>query len=221
MKIILISASPRKEKSHTFALAKEVLKGCNNNTNIHIETEIVHLRDFKIEFCIDCEMCHKNCLECPIKDDVRSIQDKMLLADGIVFASPNYISMITGTMKTLFDRSSHFIHCQRLLDKYTTGVVTSGSGNDTSVLNYIKSFALICGAQYVNGVSSSAMKVKEKTDEAFKVGKSLVLSIKNKIEFSDQIQIINNYKEHFKHLVEMRKNDWVGEYNYWLKKGEF
>jgi len=44
MKIMLISSSPHKEKSQTFLLAKEVLKGCSDS----VKTEVIHLCDFKI-----------------------------------------------------------------------------------------------------------------------------------------------------------------------------
>jgi len=87
MKILLISSSPRKEKSQTFALAREVLKGCSDS----IESEIIHLCDKKIEFCRHCEACHKKIMNCPIKDDAGVILNKMLEADGILLASPNYI----------------------------------------------------------------------------------------------------------------------------------
>lgn len=45
MQILLISSSPRKEKSQTFLLAKEVLNGCCSVT----ETEVIHLCDYKEE----------------------------------------------------------------------------------------------------------------------------------------------------------------------------
>ena len=89
MKILLISSSPRKEKSQSFLLAREVLRGCLNETQ---EGEAIH-------------------------------------------------NQITASLKALFDRSSHFIHCKRLLGKYVAGVVASGSGQDKDVLNYIRYYA--------------------------------------------------------------------------------
>jgi len=127
MKILLLSSSPHKEKSQTYLLAKEVLRGCGKTG---IESEIIHLCDLKIEFCHHCEACHKKILSCPIRDDVRSILKKMLEAEGIILATPNYINQVTASMKAFFDRSSHFIHCKRLLGKYIAGVVSSGSGQD-------------------------------------------------------------------------------------------
>jgi len=211
---MLISSSPHKEKSQTFLLAKEVLKGCSDS----VKTEVIHLCDFKIEFCRHCEECHKKIMNCPIEDDVGIILKKMLETDVIILASPNYINQITASMKALFDRSSHFIHCRRLLGKYILGVVSSGSGQDKDVLDYLKHYAHTCGAQYAGGVSSRAPVSKEKMEEAFKLGNKSVLDIKEKRMFSEQIKIIDKGKEHFKKIIQMRKDEWIEEYQYWLDK---
>ena len=216
MKILLVSSSPRKEKSQTFYLAKEVLKGCGAKG---VKTEIIHLCQLKIEFCRHCEACHKKILACPIKDDVQTVLQKMLNADGIILASPNYINQVTGAMKTLFDRSSHFIHCKRLLGKFIAGVVSSGSGRDKDVLNYIKYYAHTCGAQYSGGVSARVPINKEKIKKAFKLGQKLFTVIKDKRKYPAQIKIIEIGKRHFRKIMLKRKNQWLEEYLYWQQKG--
>jgi len=147
------------------------------------------------------------------------ILEKMLEAEGIIFASPNYINQITASMKALWDRSSHFIHCKRLLGKYVVSVVSSGSGQDKDVLNYIKHYAHTCAAQYTGGVSSRVPINKEKMEEALKLGNKLMLDIQEKKVFPEQIKAIEAFKEHFKNVMQMRKDDWVEEYQYWLNKG--
>jgi multimeric flavodoxin WrbA len=216
MKILLISCSPHKEKSRTFLLAKDVLKGLEQE---RAEIEIIHLANFKIFYCKHCEECHKNILHCPVPDDTEMILKKMLEADGIILASPNYINQITALMKALFDRSTHFIHCKRLLGKYIAGVVSSGSGQDKDVLDYIKYYGHTCGAQYSGGVSSDAQSIAKKKDEAFKLGRKLVMDIQEKKAYPEQLEIIGKGKEHFKRLIEARKKEWAGEYQYWQEKG--
>lgn len=216
MKVLIISSSPRKEKSQTFLLAREVLSGCGNQD---VESVVIHLCDLKIEFCRHLEACHNKILSCPIKDDVHMILQKMLEADGIILASPNYINQVTASMKALFDRASHFIHCKRLLGKYITGVVSSGSGQNKEVLDYIGYYAHTCGAQYSGGVSSRAPCSKEKMKEAWQLGKGFALDIKEKRIFPEQMKIIEDGKEHFKRIIEIRKNDWQEEYQYWQSKG--
>lgn len=214
MKILLISSSPRKEKSQTLLLAKEVLRGCAGSA----EAEIIHLADCRIKFCRHCERCHRNIMQCPLKDDVHSILEKMLQAKGIILASPNYINQVTASMKAIFDRSSHFIHCKRLLGKYVAGVVSSGSGQDREVLDYIKHYSHVCGAQYAGGVSAGVPLGNEKKDEAFNFGRSLAAAIKDKRQFPGQVKIIEAGKEHFKAIMEKRKDEWLEEYRYWQEK---
>ena len=216
IKVLLISSSPHTEKSRTFSLAKDVLIGLSQEG---ADIETVHLDDFKVFFCKHCEECHKDILHCPLPDDVHVILKKMLEADGIIFASPNYINQVTASMKALFDRLSHFIHCKRLLGKYVLGVVSSGSGQDKDVLDYIRYYAHICGAQYSGGVSSTVPIGNEKKQEALKLGESLNKDIKDKRLFPEQMKIIEAGKEHFKKIIEMRKNVWIEEYQYWKDKG--
>jgi multimeric flavodoxin WrbA len=216
MKILLISSSPRKEKSQTLLLAREVLRGCADKT---LKTEIIHLCDLKIGFCQHCERCHREILCCPIEDDVQKIQRKMLEADGIILASPNYMNQINAVLKAVLERSSHFIHCKRLLGKYIAGVVSSGSGQDKDVLDYIAYCGHTYGAQYAGGVSSRAPVSKEKMEEAFRLGSELALCIKEKRQFPDQMRIIEEGKEHFRKIVQMRKEEWKEEYQYWRDKG--
>jgi len=216
VKVLLISSSPHKEKSKTFFLAKGVLGGLLKEG---CDCEAIHLDDFRIFFCKHCEECHKKILHCSVLDDVNIILKKMLEADGIILASPNYINQVTASMKALFDRSSHFIHCKRLLGKYIAAVVSSGSGQDKEVLDYIRFYAHTCGAQYSGGVSSAAHLVQEKTEEAAKFGRKLALDIKEKKTYPDQIELIDNGKQHFREIIKLRKNEWQEEYQYWLDKG--
>jgi multimeric flavodoxin WrbA len=215
MKILLISASPRKEKSQTFLLAKEALKGLG----VSAKVEIIHLCDHDIKFCQNLEECHKKILHCSVKDDVTMLLKKMLDADGIILASPNYINQVTASMKALFDRSSHFIHCKRLMDKYIVGVVSSGSGRDTAVLDYIKHYSNACGAQYAGGVSSGVPISDDKKQEAIKLGKALITAIEKRASFPDQIKFIEMTRGYFKAVMEKRKHEWAEEYQYWKDKG--
>lgn len=197
-------------------MAKEVLRSCSSEA---VDSEIIHLCDFKINFCRHCEECHKKIMHCLIADSIPQILKKMLEADGIILASPNYINQVTASMKALFDRCTHFIHCKRLLGKYITGCVSSGSGQDKDVLDYIKYYAHTCGAQYSGGVSSRVPLSKEKMEEAYRLGEKLTADIKEEREYPDQIEIIERGKQHFREIIKARKNAWEAEYQYWRDKG--
>jgi len=215
MNMLLISASPRKARSQTFALARAVAKGARAGARI----DIVHLRDLRIDYCTHCEACHVSCMHCPIKDDVHRLLDKMLAADGIILATPNYINQVTAALKAVLDRSSHFIHCKRLLGKYLCGVVTSGSGaQDDIVLDYLGYYAHVCGAQYSGGVSAAAYAVDAKRSEAVKLGRRLAQDIATKKQYPAQLKIIEQGRTHFRTIIELRRKHWLGEYQYWKQR---
>ena len=216
MKVLLISSSPHREKSSTFLLASEILRGAKDQGAV---CEALHLDNYKVFFCKHCEACHKNILRCSLKDDVNTILQKILNADGLILASPNYINQVTALMKALFDRSAHFIHCKRLLDKYAAGVVTSGSGQNKEVLDYIEFYVHTCGAQYSGGVSSLQQFATDKKEEAFRLGRKLALDIKEKKEYLGQLQTIEQGKQYFARIIKLRKDDWPEEYKYWAQKG--
>jgi len=216
MKILLISSSPHKEKSKTFSLAREVLKGLPQEL---ADIDTIHLSDFSVLFCKHCERCHKNMMHCSLSDDTHVILIKMLKADGIILASPNYINQVTASMKALFDRSSHFIHCKRLLSKYIAGVVSSGSGQDKNVLDYIEYYGHICGAQYSGGVSCAVQSISEKKEDAIRLGRKLATDIQEKKIYPEQLELLEKNKQHFRQIIEARKNEWAEEYDYWKRKG--
>ena len=216
MKILTISASPRKESGNTFGLLEEVLSILPEEG---FRVENIHLCDLKIEFCRDCEVCHKKILLCPIKDDAHLLIEKMIESKGIIFSSPVYINHITGYLKTFLDRTSHFIHCQRLLGKYIAAVATSGGGSHEMVPEYIKHYALICGAQYVGGVSTTVPVTEEVKVKARNLGKDFVAAITMRKEFSDQMMAIRDWREYFKKIIVGRKDEWPGEYQYWEERG--
>ena len=216
MKILVISSSPHKEKSRTFMLAKQVLLPLSEKKAV---IEVIHLEDLRIVFCKHCEACHKKILHCSVSDDVPALIKKILEAEGIILATPNYINQVTASMKALFERASHFIHCQRLLGKYVAGVVSSGSGNDRPVLDYLRFYSHICGAQYSGGVSAAAHEVEKKAGEAHKLGQKLAADIQDKNIYPEQIKIIESSRAHFKQVILMRQEDWAEEYQYWQKKG--
>ena len=117
-------------------------------------TELVHLGDYKINFCIGCDKClrkvHKIQAEagfnvspvpvreynCSIKDGMQELHQKMLDADAIILMSPVYIASIPGQVKTFIDRCRTFVHDFRLQDKVATAMTIGffrNAGQDTAL----------------------------------------------------------------------------------------
>lgn len=216
MKILLISGSPRGERSVTYGLAKEIARGARE-AGAEVETE--HLSGRKVGFCHACESCHKGAMTCHIKDEAHLVILKMLNADGVVFATPNYVNQVTGQLKALFDRTSNLIHCQRLLGKYAAAAVSSGSGNNQPVTDYLSAYSRLCGAQFSGSVSCGHTPGADDLKAAYALGRKLAGDIKARTAYPEQTKEIEERRRYFAELVKRRKADWDGEYKYYTEKG--
>lgn len=98
-KVVVISTSLRHD-SNSEMLATAFAEGAESGGN---NVEFISLRGKKIEFCIGCLVCQKK-RQCVIKDDAIKIEQSVLNADVVVFATPIYYYEMSGQMKTLIDR---------------------------------------------------------------------------------------------------------------------
>jgi multimeric flavodoxin WrbA len=101
MKILAINGSHRKGKN-TAKMLEAVLAAAES---LGAETELVELMDYEIKECTSCNKCFFK-PECSITDDdMETLNQKMLAADGIVIGSPVYWSNVTGRLKDFIDRT--------------------------------------------------------------------------------------------------------------------
>ena len=215
MKVLGILGSPRGKRSQTRALAEAVLAGAREQG---AEIEVVDLSTERLAFCTACEACHKG-TKCPMDDDACRILERMLAADGIVLASPVYLNHVTAQMKTLLDRTSHFIHCLRLMDKYLAAVTTSGGGGGAETQAFLRKYAVTVGAQFVGGVDASVPLREADFATARNLGKTLVASVRDQACDPAQVLAIEEQKKRFGRIVGVHKDSWAHEYQYWREKG--
>src|SRR5512135_1197766 len=124
MKIVVSMGSPR--KGNTF-------RSCEEFRN-HLqavcpeEFEYIWLKDAHIEPCTGCFTCFPHGEDrCPHRsDDVRTIRQKMLDADAVIFASPVYSWNVPGQLKTFIDRISYTGHRPEFFGKKAFILVTTG-----------------------------------------------------------------------------------------------
>lgn len=216
MKILGICASPRGSKSTTLRLVQAALDGAKASG---AEVEMVDVCGLDIKFCNACQVCFQKG-KCVHKDGFQGLYDKILAADGLVWGSPNYFQTVTAQMKTLIDRMADAVHCQLLSGKYCCSVASGGS-NYQQVTTYLDGLMINFGA-FVTGSVGAAMSDGPKAQEraemmAILLGKSLVSDIRVKRDYIEQRNMQEEIREHFKSLVEMNKESWVHEYEYWRR----
>ncbi|MDD5287054.1 MAG: flavodoxin family protein [Desulfuromonadaceae bacterium] len=220
MKILAIIASPRGMQGNTGRLLEEVLAGVKESG---AETEILSLKTLQVQPCVACDVCHATGI-CNIKDDYESIKDKMLVCDGFILASPNYIFSVSAQMKALFDRCNGLIHCMALEGKYAAIVETSGGGEDGEVIAYMERFVNTLGANSVGGIGSPMAGIRSFPDEtnlyekARNLGRELCRSVTERPKFHLQDEFIIAFRGRMAALVDLMKEYWVFEREQWEKK---
>lgn len=215
MKILAIGGSPRGAKSQTYRLTEALLGEAKARG---ADVEFVDLGKAKLEFCRACDTCHRG-PKCVLDDDGGNVLSRMLAADGIVLASPVYLDQVTAQMKTLLDRTSHFIHCLRLGGKYLASVTTSGGGGGEATAAFLKRYAVTVGAQFAGSVDARVPLGEANTAAAQALGASLVAAIAEKKTWPDQTEAIDEQLQRFGQIIAFRKDHWPFEYKYWQDKG--
>jgi len=103
-----------------------------------VESEIVVLRDCRLELCRGCKACfEKGESFCPLQDDVSLLIEKMIRSDGVVFATPNYSFQVSAWMKIFLDRLGFVFHRPRFFGKTWTSIVVQGIYGGGSIVKYL------------------------------------------------------------------------------------
>jgi len=218
MNIVALLASPHGLKGNTAALLQLVLEGAEAEGSI-TEIEIL-LKGDRVLPCLACDMCHKrgSCIQ---KDDFESIKTKIIGADALILASPNYINSVSAQMKAFFDRCCGVVHCMQLWGKYGVSVVTSGGDGEEAVAEYMNNFLITTGVVPVGAVSANMSNMpsenftEELRESARKLGKKLVTELlANKV--SPEVAARRNaFRDRMRSLMEWKKEEWPYEYEHW------
>ncbi|HHX75026.1 MAG TPA: flavodoxin family protein [Firmicutes bacterium] len=100
MLILGLAGSPRRN-GNTEILLDEALAGAKA---AGAETEKIVLSTLKFSPCISCGNCEKtgNCI---LQDDMQAVYEKIIAADVMIFATPNYFYNVSAWAKAAIDRS--------------------------------------------------------------------------------------------------------------------
>jgi len=151
VRILGVQGSPRKSRN-TEALLRHALAAAEK---AGAETELVNLAELTIKPCIGCNTCVKE-KRCPLddEDDMGTVKEAILSADGVVFASPSYFGAVPGLLKNAMDRSRSLkMDGHRLRDKVVSAVSVAGlrHGGAERVAESITHFGLTHGMIAVGG----------------------------------------------------------------------
>ena len=108
MNILLINASPRKERSNTLRLARAFVDGVKEEAaeqGQEVDVREVVVADLDVKSCRGCFACWKSSAgKCVIHDDVAWFLESRLWANMVVWSFPLYYFSVPGQLKVLIDR---------------------------------------------------------------------------------------------------------------------
>lgn len=218
MKIIGILGSPR-TRGNTVLLLDAALAAA---AEAGAQTEKLGLAGLELNFCTGCGRCYATG-ECIHDDGVTMLQAKMMEADGIILASPNYIRSVTAQLKTLMDRSSLHIHCFLFTGKYGASVATTGGGGAEAVAEFANDYLRACGARTVGIAVAQGAGVGALVDQeaavarAAALGADLVAAIREQREYPDQAIAHESFCEQMKQLVTVMGDRAPFQFEHWEK----
>jgi multimeric flavodoxin WrbA len=154
--LIILGARKSGNTYHTcFALINEMKKLGQVNP------EFLFLRDYELKFCLGCRICFdKGESACPRKDDLLSIVKKIKKADGLIFASPVYVSDVSGEMKTFIDRLAYVTHRPAFFDKCSFIVTTTHSAGNKHARDTLGAATFAWGFHHVGALNLKIPTVK-------------------------------------------------------------
>lgn len=127
VKILGINASPRKEGKTRFLLSITLEAAKKEGAT----TEIVDLYDIPIHPCLGCysdeqsECEPQKCTEGELEDGMKGLQQKLLIVDGVIFATPVYWFNVSGVMKNFIDRLASLENVGKLFDGKVAGFIAA------------------------------------------------------------------------------------------------
>jgi len=145
MKVTALVCSAR-EKGNCYNLAKIVLDHLQTQD---AKTEIINAYDYKITPCSHCNYeCFQAQNNCPIRDDVPKIWEKLKEADSVVFAIPTYYGMPSALFKAIIERGQGILKWITLefrdLDSVwkgkIVGIIVVSNGGGENVKNLVLTY---------------------------------------------------------------------------------
>lgn len=147
MKITAIIGSNNKN-----SITKKIIESVFSQLHIigDYKTEIVHLQEQNLEYCIGCENCfHTGTCALDNSDSMPTIRKKLFRSDCIVFASPVYANGCPSIMKTLIDRMSSEMHLMQYAGKLGFTLVTTSHSGYEEVQSCLEQMQFHLGIKHI------------------------------------------------------------------------
>ena len=210
-KILLINASNRKKTTfNLLSSIEDILK------NHNFQTEIISLKDYKIDYCKGCECCITKD-KCFIDDDCSLIMNKIKSCDGLIIGTPVYMNNMAGILKSFLDRTCKWFHRSEVAGKPTLLLVDTQGSGIKNTLKSIEEAMVQWGVSLCSTVSRTGRTSNNPIEEK-EISKFINLINSNGIGYSPSFKEINTYNVQrvlATNVFPLDKDYW--DKNTWLK----
>ena len=190
MKILGLSCSPRKS-GNTEILVGEALDGAQSEG---VEVELFSLSGKEIKPCDGCYACRETG-KCHIDDDMQTVYQQLVEADGIIFGTPIYFYSMTSQAKAIIDRTIALRRPGIKLANKVGGVITvAGSLGLIDAIKDLYFYIAInhmVPADYVAATASEkgAIRKNERAMKAaWELGREMVQLVRKGFEFPGEFE---------------------------------
>lgn len=142
-RIVAVVGTPKAEGSATVSLISRFVDLVRERER-DVELDVIGLGAVRVEPCRGCWTCSAGGA-CPIKDDLLSVQERILGADLVILGSPVFAMNISAQMKAFIDRSFPWAHTMRLLGKPSLTAMTAAFSDMSGPESYLRSMAIALG----------------------------------------------------------------------------
>jgi len=184
MKIMAFVGSARKG-SNIDTLIDKVIEGAKSK--IDADVEKIYLYEANIKNCTGCLACtaFKGGQECPLKDDMAGILQRMIKADLLIFGSPNHVHSMSAALTNLFCRMQPLIKMQAIKDEsgkiLSATATTLISGKKAVMVASQGDFSPSASALLLRALDSNLKDFRlKKVAEVFSTGNLETANVKNK-----------------------------------------
>jgi multimeric flavodoxin WrbA len=184
MKIMAFVGSPRKG-SNVDTLIDKVIEGAQSK--IDAEVEKIYLYEANIKNCTGCLACtaFRGGQDCPLKDDMAGILQRMIKADLLIFGSPNHVHSMSAALTNLFCRMQPLIKMQVIKDEsgkiLSANATTLISGKKAVMVASQGDFSPSASALLLRALDSNLKDFRlKKVAEVFSTGNLETANVKNK-----------------------------------------
>lgn len=166
MKIMAFAGSPRRN-SNTDILLDRVIAGAKSKTEVTLEK--IYLYDADIKSCNGCLVCTPvhGSKDCPLKDAMPEILNRMRNADAFVFATPNHVHSMSPAMVNLFSRMQPLVKMKII--KNAEGNIVGGESQ--SLVAGKKAAAVVSQGDFSPSASALILRALDSNIRDFKMKK--------------------------------------------------